>query len=51
MDSEYLAQQDIGVYNIVEQQVIDEEYPSDSYIADCLSIDCLKCGDDCGCDE
>ena len=51
MDSEYLQQQDIGVYNIVEQQVIDEEYPSDSYIADCLSIDCLKCGDECGCDE
>ena len=51
MDSEYLAQQDIGVYNIVEQQVIDEEYPSDSYIADCLSIDCLKCGDECSCDE
>ena len=51
MDSEYLQQQDIGVYNIVEQQVITEEYPSDSYIADFLSIDCLKCGDDCGCDE
>ena len=47
MDSEYLAQQDIGVYNIVEQLVIDEEYPSDPYIADRLSIDCLKCGDEC----
>ncbi len=51
MDSEYLAQQDIGVYNIVEQLVIDEEYPSDPYIADRLSIDCLKCGDECSCDE
>ena len=51
MDSEYLQQQDIGVYNIVEQQVINEEYPSDSDIADWLSVDCLKCGDDCGCDN
>ena len=50
MNSEYLQDNDMGVYNVVEQQVINEEL-SDSDTANWLSIDCLKCGDDCGCDD